>query len=483
MPFPMLERIRQHFRNRWSNDGGYREVLTIAFPLILSTGSWSVQHFVDRMFLAWYSPEAIAASKPAGILNFTVMSLFIGTASYVSTFVAQYHGSNQHEKIGPLMWQGIYLSLIAGLVHFALMFAAEPIFVIVGHEPGVRELEVIYFTVLCTGAMPVVAASAMSGFFSGLGKTWPIMWINVIATAVNLALDYVLIFGRWGFPEMGIRGAGIATVISGVVSFAIYSALLLRPSYDRAFRTLRGWRPRIDLARRLVRFGLPSGVQFFLDVAGFTIFIILIGRLGTVNLAASNIAFNINTLAFMPMIGFGITVSILVGQFLGNNRPDKAAYATYSGFHITFMYMAIVAALYVIAPGIFLEPFLDHARPDTTAIREIGTVLLRFIALYCLFDSASIIFASAIKGAGDTRFVMFTILAAAVCVLSVPCYLAIHYFGAGLYTTWTIGTAYVCLLGIVFLLRFRGGKWKAMRVIEETPVLIPPAFPESPLSE
>ena len=96
-------------------EGGYRQILLIAFPLILSTGSWSLQHFVDRMFLAWYSPAALAASTPAGILNYTLMSLFIGTAGYVSTFVAQYIGAGRDERIGPTVWQGLYV--VAGRGH------------------------------------------------------------------------------------------------------------------------------------------------------------------------------------------------------------------------------------------------------------------------------------------------------------------------------------------------------------------------------
>src|SRR5271169_2838719 len=110
----------KNLTHRWNAEGGYRQILVIASPLILSTGSWSLQHFVDRMFLAWYSPESLAASTPAGILNYTVMSLFIGTAGYVSTFVAQYHGAGRPERIGPSVWQGIYISAI-GAIAMALL--------------------------------------------------------------------------------------------------------------------------------------------------------------------------------------------------------------------------------------------------------------------------------------------------------------------------------------------------------------------------
>ena len=479
-----MNKIIQRLGTRWHGEAGYRQVLIVAIPLILSTGAWSVQHFVDRMFLTWYAPEAIAAAMPAGILNFTIMSLFLGTAGYVSTFVAQYHGAGRHEHIGPALWQGIYVAAVGGGVHLLLIPLARPVFAFIGHEPQVQQYEVTYFQTLCLGAAPAIASSAMSGFFSGRGKTWPVMWVNILATAVNLTLDYALIFGRWGFPELGIRGAGLATVASACFSFLTYLFLISRRTYERRYRTLRGWRLDRALFARLMRFGFPNGVQFFLDIAGFTAFVLLVGRLGTTALAATNIAFNINSLAFLPMIGFGIAVSVSVGQYLGKNRPDLAERSVYSGFHLTFLYMATVAALYVLVPNLFLRPFAAQADPERFAdIREMAVVLLRFVAVYSVFDTLSIIFAAGIKGAGDTRYVMVMILVLSSLVLVIPSYIALVLFHAGIYVGWTIASAYIILLGFAFLFRFLRGKWKSMRVIEEAPPSLPSTFPETPIAE
>ena len=471
----------QALRNRWAAEGGYREVLVIAIPLILSTGAWSVQHFVDRMFLTWYSPEAVAASMPAGILNFSIMSLFLGTASYVSTFVAQYYGAGRYHRIGPAIWQGIYVSVLGGLALICLLPIASFIFDLVGHDPRVRVHEVVYFQILCIGGAPVIASSAMSGFFSGRGRPWPVMWVNMLSTAVNLIMDYALIFGRWGFPELGIMGAGIATVLAGIFSFLAYLVLLSTRSNKETYHTEAGWKPERELFLRLLRFGFPSGVQFFLEMVGFTIFILLIGRLGTPSLAASNIAFNINTLAFMPMIGSGIAISVLVGQYLGRDRPDLAQRSVYSGFHMTFIYMTSIATAYAFMPHIFVAPFAAYADPKAFAeVYRISVILLRFVAVYSVFDTMNIIFASAIKGAGDTRFVMFVILIASVIVLIVPTYLALVIFGYGLMVSWVVVSAYVIILGFVFYFRFVGGRWKTMRVIEKPVVTLPPECSECP---
>jgi len=468
------EKAAGFLAKRWACEAGYRSVLSIAVPLILSTGAWSILHFVDRMFLTWYSPEAIAAAMPAGMLNFTIMSLFLGTAGYVTTFVAQYHGSGQHQRIGPVLWQGIYIAVAGGILHLLLIPLAGPIFRFVGHEPLVQEYEIVYFQVLCLGATPAIASSAIAGFFSGRGKAWPVMWVNVLATALNIIMDYALIFGKWGLPELGMKGAAIATVLSACFSFAIYLFLFSRSGHESRYYTLRGWMFERPLFLRLMYFGFPSGVQFFLGMAGFTAFILLVGRLGTMELAATNIAFNINNLAFMPMIGFGMAVSVLVGQYLGKDRPDLAQRSVYSSFHLTFLYMASVAAAYLFVPNIFINPFASQADPASfAAIRKTTLILLRFVAIYSLFDALNIVFASAIKGAGDTRFVMFMIAIVSSLALVVPSYIALVLLQAGIYTAWTIASVYVSILGLVFLFRFLGGKWKSMRVIEQTDNISP----------
>ena len=452
----------------WRGAGGYREFLVIAIPLILSTGTWSIQHFVDRMFLSWYSHEAIAAAMPAGLLNFTIMSLFIGTTSYVNTFVAQYYGAARYHRIGPALWQGMYVSVLGTLALVCFVPFSWSIFTLVGHDPLVQRDEVVYFQILCLGGGPVIASAAMAGFFSGRGKPWPIMWVNTFATALNIVMDYVLIFGNWGFPELGIKGAAIATVLSGIFSLFVYMALAFTGESKKRYHTLAGWRPEKELFLRLLRFGFPSGAQFFLDMTGFTIFIFLVGRLGTITLVATNITFNIGTLAFMPMIGSGIAVSVLVGQYLGRDRPDLAEKSAYSGFYLAFLYMASVAAAYVLVPDIFVAPFAAQAKPeDFSEIYGLVVILLRFVAIYSIFDAMNILFASAIKGAGDTRFVMLTVVIISVLVLIIPTYLAIVVFGYGLMVSWTLVSAYVSVLGIAFYLRFLGGKWKSMRVIEK----------------
>ena len=456
-------------QRRWNAEGGYRQVLAMAVPLILSTGSWSLQGFINRMFLAWRSPESLAAAMPAGMVNFAIMSIFIATAGYVSTFVAQYHGAGQDSRVGRTVWQALPIAVFAGLFNLALIPLAPAFFRWVGHVPAVQAEEVALFRILCLGAFPVVMFNAFSGMLSGLGRTTPVMIVTLAATGLNIVLDYLLIFGHAGLPAMGIAGAGWATLSAGIAQFAGYAVIVFGRRSRRMYQTL-SWRPDRKALRALLRYGFPSGVQFFIDMGGFTGFLLLVGRLGRDQLAATNLAFNVNTIAFMPMIGIGITVSVLVGQALGRNDPGLARASVRSAFTITAAYMTAVAALFFFLPRLFILPFAAASDPrEFGAIADLAAVLLRFVAVYTLFDAGNIIFSSAIKGAGDTRFVMWMIVCLSLGILVIPNFVAITWFSASVYICWGLASMYVICLAIAFFLRYRGGRWERMRVIDMPP--------------
>jgi MATE family multidrug resistance protein len=176
--------------------------------------------------------------------------------------------------------------------------------------------------------------------------------------------------------------------------------------------------------------------------------------------------FNINNLAFMPMIGFSVAVSVMVGQYLGQNRPDLAKRSAYSCFHITFLYMITMIAAFLLIPEIFIKPFIYRADAATyTQINQTVKTLLKFVALYSFFDIFNIIFSGAIKGAGDTRFVMFMLLIMSVSLLIIPSYFVLVVFNGG-YLRLDLCDNLHKRSGLSFYLRFLGRQVESMRVIE-----------------
>ncbi|MBT6146985.1 MAG: MATE family efflux transporter [Gemmatimonadetes bacterium] len=454
-------------RSRWGSRGGYREFLIIAFPMILSTASWSVQHFIDRVFLTWYSTDALAASLPAGLTNFVFVSLFFGTAGYVNTFVAQYVGADRPQRVGPSLWQGIYLSVISAGAGLMVAALSVPIFSLIGHEAAVQAYETEYFRILCYGMGPLIFSTTLSCFYSGRGRTWPVLGVNVAAMGFNVIVDYALIFGHWGAPEMGMRGAAWATNGAAVFSSLLFALLLLRPSFRHKYATLSGWRFDRPLFTRLLRFGGPSGINFMLDMLSFTFFILIVGRIGSLELTASNLAFNINSLAFMPLIGAGIALSTMVGQRLGADDPDAAEYCTWTGLHLSLCYMGFMALAYLVLPDLFLMPYGAGSQgPEFAAARDLARQLLRFVAFYCVFDAMYMMVTATLKGAGDTRFVMIASILLGISIMVVPPLVAVEVFDAGVFIVWIFICAYLAIAAGVFYRRFRGGKWRSMRVIE-----------------
>ena len=436
-------------------------------------------HFVDRVFLSWYSTEAIAAAMPAGMLHFTMLCLPLGIASYVNTFVAQYWGAERPGRIGLVLWQGVTIGLIA-VPYFLLMIPIAPyVFQWAGHGASIAELETTYFQTLAFGAGAAVISAALAAFFTGLGHSRIVMIVDSSAALLNIVLDYLFIFGVI-VPEMGIFGAGLATAISQWVKVAAYALIVSRREFRVPFEVVAGMRVDWPLLQRLFRYGGPSGVQLFLETMAFTAFLFLMGRLGTTELAASNMAFSVNTIAFVPMLGLGIAVTTLVGQQLGRNQPGLAARATWTAFALGGIYVGVMAVLYLAWPDLFLAAFAAGNTAEFDQLRVICIVLLRFVALYCFMDMTHIVFVSAIKGAGDTRFVLLTTSV----VSPIPVLLAwlgLTRWDWSLTTYWIVITAWICVLGVVYLARFQHGKWRQMRVIEPEPDS-PRASAESPLS-
>ncbi len=459
------------FRSRFRGVGGYREVLAVSLPLIVSMASNTLMQFTDRMFLAGYSVDAIAAAMPAGMAVFLVIALFMGTGGYVNVFVAQYVGAGRPQRVGAALWQGIWFSLLASVLLALLALPADLLFSLAGHPEAVRRLEVVYFQILALGAGFSVLGSVISCFYTGRGQTRVVMLANMAGAALNVPLDYALINGAWGLPELGIAGAGIATIVSAAFICLILALLIFRRANEADFRVRSAWRPERELFGRLMRFGLPGGVQFCMDMLAITFFIFMVGRLGRAELAATNIVFNISTLAFMPMIGVHVAVSTLVGQAIGRGRPEDGARATTSAVHISLLYMSLFGLAFVFMP----EPLLNLFRPadasdaEFAAIVEAGIVLLRFVTLYNCFDALGIIYSGAIRGAGDTLFVMKAIAVVALLTVFAPVTILSTLYQGSLYQLWACATLYISALGLAFALRYRQGAWRSMRVIESEP--------------
>ncbi len=445
--------------------GSLGELLIVAVPLVISYTSSALMYVVDRVFLSWDSVESLAASLPAGVLHYNLAALGIGTVAYANAFVGQYEGAGQHQRVGPVLWQGVYVSIIGAALIALCVPLAPAIFDWFEHGEALLSLEIGYFRIMCLGTFPLLLGTTLACFFSGRGKTTVIMVVNILATLFNVALDYVLIFGKAGMPRMGIEGAALATVISFTAIALMYIVIMAtrRDYLPYHLWTGRSFDP--ELFRRLLRFGLPSGFQQFLDIACFTVFIQLVGRLGTEQLSATSLVFNLNSLVFVPMIGLGTAVTVLVGHRIGEGRPQLAVRTTWLAAGLGLLYVTLFAALYLFAPQAILKPY---GLADKESLRELVVGLLQLVAVYSFFDALAIVFSSAIRGAGDTRFAMVFSFSLGLILLVLPTYVASLYGQAGFYYAWYAVTTFIIALALGFIARFQQGRWMSMRIIEHT---------------
>jgi len=455
--------------NWWNRPAGVREVMQVALPLVISSLSWTVMTFVDRMMLFWDSGDAMTAAFNASIMWFASLCLPLGICAFTNTFVAQYFGSRKFDGVGRSAWQGIWIALLFTPICVAFGMLAPSLFYLAGHEPAVAALEETYFRILVWGSGGILVSQSASAFFGGQGRTSVMMWVDAAFAMLNLVLDYCWIFGYAGFPAMGIAGAGYATVLSLWLKAAFYLWLMLRPAEHARFETRTNWRPDWSLIMRMLRYGGPAGLQMMIDVAGFTTFVMLVGRLGTVSAEATSMAFSISSFAFMPVFGFGQAAGILVGQHLGENREGLAARSAWNSVLIGMVYMAVISAMYVLVPDLFLWGFFSTGEVQgehATEVRALAIVLLQFVAAYNIFDAALTIFSGALKGAGDTTFILGISLVLGL-VLAGITWLAVIQLSADVIACWQIVTAWIWVGGVVYAMRFMAGKWKKMRVIEQ----------------
>jgi len=451
----------------WNRRCGGKEVMAIAWPMVISTGSFSITMFVDRMLLLWHSADEMSAAMPSGMLYWTMICFPFGISQYVTTFVAQYVGAERLASVGKVVWQGVYVAAMA-TPFFALMWPITPwMFDWFDHPAAVQPFEISYFRTLLFCAPAGIAAGALSGFFIGRGETRIVMYANIVQTLLNIVLDYILIFGIGPAPELGIVGAGIASVVSIWLKLVIYVYVMHAGNNTQTYRLdQRGF--DFSLIRRLVRYGGANGLHLFVEAGAFSLVLMFLGQLGAQALAATTLAFTVNSVAFIPMIGVSLAVTTMVGQQVMRDEADLAARATWTALVLAMLYSGTFGLMYILCPDLFL---LGHKfgadAAEFSEIRGTTIVLLRFVAAFCIFDSLQIIFIGAIKGAGDTLFVLINTLILSPLLVIVG-WAGAKYFGGELLWWWTVLTSWICLLGVIYAARFMQGKWRTMSVIEPT---------------
>ena len=447
--------------------GGYREVWRVAAPIIISMSSFTLMQFFDRVFLARHGSVSLRAALPAGMLALTLTTFFQTLAGYAGTFVAQYHGAGRKNECRAATSAGIWLGLLTWPLGIALIPLGFWILSIAGHPADVLAAEKTYLAILMAGCGFWSVNHAVSGFFAGRGDTRTPMLASLTANLANILLDYVLIFGKWGFPAMGIAGAAVATVLSSVLGLALLLRWYAADDLEEHYGSARLIWPRWRRMKPLLRYGLPAALNALQDIGAFAFFVVLLGRLPAADMAASNIAFSINNVAFMPLMGMGMAATIVVGQYQGARNPALAERAAMTTMKLSWGYMGAIALTFLLMPGPYYKLFTGSGEGMVALddVLQTGRRLLLMMAFWGLLDAINLVISGALKGAGDTRFA-FLYTFAITWLIWVPSEaIMLLGFKGGLMQAWWGMTAYVFLLAAGLWWRFRRGRWKDIRMI------------------
>lgn len=456
----------------------FKELLSTAWPLMLSTGLFSITLFVDRLFLFQYSDAAAAAAMSAGTLFWSVTCLPAGICGYTSTFVAQYLGVRRVDRAMHVVWQGCLLAIAMMPILVLLGLNSHRLFVAFGHPPELAKSEYDFFLGLVPGACATILSSALVGLFAGSGRPMVLLYCDAIATATNAVLDYGMIFGNLGFPEWGVAGAALASSLALslkcvlLAGFALWYLKTNRfgvwPNHAGVMNRFQDvFRWDFPLMRRLIRFGWPAGVSVVAEAWSFAIIMMIVGNLGERPAAATTLALGVNVLAFIPLMGLGIALGVLVGKYLVQSQLKTAQRLIEAALIVGLIYSGAFAILYGVFPEQVMSIYAignDPARFE--AIKPELKPLLYFIAAYCVFDSVQVIFSGVLKGAGDTLFVLLGHAIAGFGTVGLAV-LGQKIFGwDGLYYWWGVISVWVVVLAIFFTARYLQGGWKTKRVIE-----------------
>jgi len=458
-----MNREKSEFLN---NTGSLLDVLRIALPLILSSSCHAVNMFMDRLMLTRYSQASAAAALTGGLTSFTLQCFFVGAVGYAGTFVAQYYGANQRNRVGTAVWQGIFIALAGALFMASCCLWIPHLFGALNHTPEVEVQENTYFRWLALGCIVFLLQQALSCFWSGRGKTTMVLMVSILVTLLNLPLNYMFIYGKWGCPEMGTAGAALGTILAAMGGLLVYAiGFFGLKSSRRDYGTCRNivdW----DMFKRMLKYSSPNGAQLMLDLSSFNVFIIVLSLYGVEVQEASSIVFGINNLSFCPIMGIGMTASILVGQCVGANNIPHAKKSVRSARTIMLIYMTLMMLLFILLPDLVLKPFVRSGDAAQVEVMRLAKTMLLFIAAYLFGDGLMLIYSNAVRGAGDTKYVMYLTIFMSWGVFAIPC-IVMRLLGLPVWYLWGCLSCYVLLFGFLCYRRYRSGKWTRMKVIEE----------------
>ena len=452
-------------KRKFKKNGDIKDVLVVALPMLLSMSFDTLMTFVDRLFLSKLGPAEMNASLGAGGVQVVLLTFFTGALSYTTAMVAQRLGAGKRRECASVFMQALYLAVAS----FPLLCLTIPlghfVFSLQGLPADQLSFQKTYFNILMFGGIINLVRNTVPCFFSGIGNTKVVMKAALVGMVVNVVCNNFLIYGNGPFPRLGVAGAAYGTLIGNLFSIIPLFKVYFSEHYRKTFGTTQSFKFNWKLTKELLKRGLPSGVEMFLNMAGFQMLILLFHGLGPVAATASSIMFNWDMVAYVPLMGLEVASTSLVGRFVGAKSAAAATRSTYSALKLGAVYALVTSVIFVFLPGVLADIF----RPETTsaaesiavfeAARPASIFMLRVATFYVLVEVFTAVYCGALRGAGDTVWVM---IACSCCYWFnvVTLYITAYVIKLPAQYAWIGIVVVFCISPMLFLWRWKSGRWR-----------------------
>ncbi len=451
-----------------------RYMLKLAAPMVVTTISFTIMQFVDRFMVSRLGTDALAAILPAGFVSFLPSGFAIGTLTSLNTFVSQSLGRGDKKDCSNYFWQTIYMGFAYFLVVVAIMWPAAPwIFKMMGQPPAVADMEVIYLRIMLYAHILAIVNWSSNQFFMGIHRPIITMCASLCGQVVNVIANYVLIFGKFGFPEWGIKGAGWGTFTGIAVAACVNMAVFLSGGINRNFKSRRSLGVDFGKMYDLLKVGLPAGFGLMVNVAFWGIILFaLVGRHGKEVLAATSAVLSYGGLSIMPVVGIGTALSSAVGKSIGQGRKDLAAKQTSVCLRIGVIYMGLVGVCFFV----FRNELMAFWATESTEpkVIEAGANILICAAAYQVFHAARIIYGGSLRGAGDTVWLAAVSAVGAALILGLGGWLVVKLVPSLEYMgPWIAAAVSIAAVGLANRWRFKSNRWMKIDLFKRRPLGVP----------
>ena len=446
--------------NGWAGSHLSRNILKLAYPVFLGTLSQTIFYVVDTAMLGRIGVEALAAAGLAWfvvwVFGSSLMAIEVGTQS----LVARQFGEGDWEGCNGLLDNTLIFALFSGLLFSIAGYLLAPlIFPYFSEDEKVVKYGIDYMKYSSLSVFFFLLIASFRGFFDGLGQTNIFMRVAIVMNIANIFFDYVLIFGKFGLPRLEVEGAAIASLVSSAIGAGYFFAISPENRFVKQYRFLSSYKFAPALLKSILKIAFPAMVRVFFIMAGLTLFLWIIGRIGSIELAVSNILMTLSSFTFFVGYGFAVAAAIMVSQNLGKGNATLAENYGWAAMRLGLICMGFLGVIFILFPEAILRVFTDQ-----DAVIEAGKNILMIFGIIQFFDAVSLILSHVLQGAGYTQWVM-KVEGVVVWLLFLPStYILSTIFGFGLYGAWMSMLGYSIIFGTAMLWKFKTGKWKESEI-------------------